>query len=701
MRGFLGYAGTAVVVVLVLSLTVAGQLLPFQVVRAIQSADAIEQSFRFDPRTGELVRAPFGVPEGGVPTPGPDVVVGLIESTGQFGRVGPIGEGTVGLALRTTSCNKGDAPLHWFQLPSTDHPLIAMNMYRLQPVDGAERFEQIGQSWVKHAFAVFEGDACQYGCMSSGSNDMLGVGCSDPYSSSLNATQCGLGPRAAFNPYTGAMLLGPAVGGSPCGALNFPSRNHNGHSHNGISHRLQVKDVDLMPEFNVDARYFVEAQYVTPHEFTDAAAFGNQNMHNNVSWQEVSVTGPNMLGQFVFANVTGTIPEEQAVDAWISATKRLVEPAPGEDGRAFVAYDVTNLGTGFWRYEFAVYNMNLDRAIGSFSVPVVAGTTVTNMGFSAPLNHAPEANTPTWSNDPWSIVHENEAVTFSTLPLAFDPNANAIRFGTLYNFRFDADAPPGNADATVGFFKIIGESTVLVAAPSPPCMEDFECDDKVTCNGVEACIGGECISPFTEDCNKNGREDTCDIAEMFSDDINVNSVPDECEQLGDFDGDGDTDLNDYKGFFGCWLDPSGNNCAVFDLNGDGTIGLPDFGVFQRMFEAGTACPVVTGTGLNPGEGDGPLVQIFVSYTSDDGMVAMHPCLPIIGCIEIILSPSGQGQITMACAETFSLGEVSFVDGEGEVTFMGEITFERGEDIACGTQISLRLAQPCNIELDVE
>ncbi len=49
---------------------------------------------------------------------------------------------------------------------------------------------------------------------------------------------------------------------------------------------------------------------------------------------------------------------------------------------------------------------------------------------------------------------------------AQNQNANAIRFGTLYNFRFDADQPPQNANATVDFFKTGSPMTVAIQAPA-------------------------------------------------------------------------------------------------------------------------------------------------------------------------------------------------------------------------------------------
>ena len=128
----------------------------------------------------------------------------------------------VGLGIGTTSCNNGDQPLHWFALPQTDHPVIPQNFYRMSGgVNNNDRFEQIGQSWLKHAFLALENNACNFGCNTSGctTGSNLCPGCSDPYDSSLNASQTGIGSRAWVNPFSGS----------------YPStaNNHNGHS----SHR--------------------------------------------------------------------------------------------------------------------------------------------------------------------------------------------------------------------------------------------------------------------------------------------------------------------------------------------------------------------------------------------------------------------------------------------------------------------------------
>ena len=89
---------------------------------------------------------------------GPDVIVGDIEDVAQFDP--PVGT-QVGLAIGTDSCNNGDQPLDWFASPSNDHPVVPQNLYRMSGgADNTERFEQIGQSWMKHTFEALEESVC-------------------------------------------------------------------------------------------------------------------------------------------------------------------------------------------------------------------------------------------------------------------------------------------------------------------------------------------------------------------------------------------------------------------------------------------------------------------------------------------------------------------------------------------------------------
>ena len=131
-----------------------------------------------------------------------------------------------------------------------------------------------------------------------------------------------------------------------------------------------------------------------------------------------------------------------------------------------MGYKVTNPSTGVWHYEYALYNQNLDRSIQSFSVPFGPGANISNISFHGPIQHPGWANDGTqgdagYSSTPWVVTQNGFSFTWSTETFAQNQNANAIRFGTLYNFRFDADQAPNPTNATVGYFKT-GSPTVAV-----------------------------------------------------------------------------------------------------------------------------------------------------------------------------------------------------------------------------------------------
>ena len=389
--------------------------------------------------------------------PGPDVIVGEIEDVAQFDP--PVGT-QVGLAIGTDSCNNGDQPVDWFALPQTDHPVVPQNLYRMSGgVDNTNRFEQIGQSWMKHTFLALEDFVCG-NCNTSGcqTGTHLCPGCSDPYVSGLNGDQDQIGSRAWINPFTGS----------------FPqnANNHTGHSHNGVSHRILVETSDLIPAQNTGASYFGEAAYLTPHEYTWCQSHPTQcNMFNNYSYRQFSVTGGPTT--FNFPSVGATVRMQPAIHAWVAtgATVSQAQPDPGNDGAWFMGYKVTNPSAGVWHYEYALLNMNLDRSIQSFSVPLGGGVNISNVGFHAPPQHPGWANDGTFNNQgyssaTWAVTQVSDSITWNCETFAVNQNANAIRWGTLYNFRFDADQPPEDASATVGYFKTGAPSTVAIQAPA-------------------------------------------------------------------------------------------------------------------------------------------------------------------------------------------------------------------------------------------
>ena len=451
--------------------------------------------------------------------PGPDVIVGNLLDFVQSEN-GSVG-GRVGLALGTDACNQGTIDVDWFALPNSDHPFIPQNVYRMSGgATNNERFEQLGQSWGKHAFAAASSNSCGFGCNGVGGTQ-LGSGCSDAYGAGLNGSQTGIGSRAWVNPFSGSFNGSTA-------------NNHSGHSHDVTSHRMLVDVNDLNTSLNPGATYFAEAEYIVPHEGSWCQSHPDQcNMYNNASYKQYTVTGINQ--PFSFSAVGSTVRAHPAITAWTGATVNQIEPDHGNDGIWFMGYKVTNPSTGVWHYEYALYNQNLDRSIQSFSVPVGPGVNISNIGFHAPIQQPGWANDGTFNNQgysstPWSVTQDASSITWSTETFAQNQNANAIRFGTLYNFRFDADQAPNPTNAMVGYFKTGSPSFVGVQAagnvplPSPtptptaspsPTSTATPTPTPIPCAGLTIIQISGSIVPGTTDIGNHGDDQVTTIALPF------------------------------------------------------------------------------------------------------------------------------------------------------------------------------------------
>jgi hypothetical protein len=368
------------------------------------------------------------------PSNGADVIVGDVSGCSTYGTVGTISAYSLG----TTSCNIGNAELLWTS-NNTNHPVIGQNIYRLD--DG--RFQQIGQSWLKHGFTALQQNLC-CPCQSSGTGARLGIGCSDPYGSGLNGTQSGLGPRSEVNAYTGAFLY-------PFGAQ--------GQSGNAIYKRAQVERTDVDPANFPNALYYGEAQYVAP----DDAAAGNGG--NNVSWRRLNRPGTQTSGSFTLSTTGSTVRMQPALMAWKVADPSVdvqIVDIPGE-GRLWVASNCYQGTGGTFRYEYVVFNLNSHRSVRSFTVPIGAGAAVINAGMSWPKSHSGEP----YAATPWTAQNLGDRVEWSTETFAANPNANAIRWGTTYSFWFESTNGPEAKVATLGLFRAgaAADPTTSVCGP--------------------------------------------------------------------------------------------------------------------------------------------------------------------------------------------------------------------------------------------
>jgi len=405
------------------------------------------------------------------PVLGPDVVVNQITDVARWGT--DVAGTTTAYSVGTDSCNPGDYPLLWIDsnnyLPdydATQHPVISQNMFRLKSYGQYSRFEQLGQSWLKHGFVSTNSPGCGT-CLPSNiwrpsiqalqniGGDALGVNCSDTYGASLNGSQGNLGPKNIVDATKGTS---PFIRGGATGD-------------NTTKSRLQVPTVDVASQ-PAGTRFFVDALYIT----ADDAQFVRPNQTiatnalNNASWRELTLASINNSSP-TFAGITRQ--RDPGVLAWKFADPAVVvsivdhddtqNPGTGwRDGlgnpsfpntfirsRYWVLGKTTDLGGGLFRYEYVVYNHNSDRSANQFSVPMPAGATVTDTFFRAPRWHSGE----TYSNNAWTNARNGNALTFSTDSFATTPNANALRWGNTFNFGFTTNVAPVTGGATISLFK--------------------------------------------------------------------------------------------------------------------------------------------------------------------------------------------------------------------------------------------------------
>lgn len=378
---------------------------------------------------------------------GPDVIVGDLTGPRKWGTINDVTSYSIG----TVSCNIGDENLLWIA-DTNEHPVIAQNIYRIK--DG--RFEQIGMSWLKHGFTALTGNLC--GTCNGQGGSVLGVGCSDPYGASLNGSQGRLGPRFEVNAFTGYF------------EYPFYAQGDTGDT---LYKRIQIHNDDVNPALNPGAIYVGEGHYITQ----DDAASGNG--WNNASWRRLSIGSYGQGGWGMdFTNETNRT--EPAIYAWRQydpqvELRRISVP---DEGQFIAGVRVTPNGDDTWHYEYAVFNLNSHRSAGSFSVPV-GNATITNVGFKDVEYHSGEP----YTDDDWSHSISDGMLTWSTSTYDVDPNANALRWSTLYNFRFDADVPPTDGHVEVGLFRPGTPESVsgLISVPDAPTvvLGDTNCDGVV------------------------------------------------------------------------------------------------------------------------------------------------------------------------------------------------------------------------------
>ncbi|MBN8644439.1 MAG: hypothetical protein J0L61_04260 [Planctomycetes bacterium] len=399
------------------------------------------------------------------PTPAPSISTGpdvVASGIGSSSGSSPFGDSTTGgvttngsvgsvvaYSVGTISCNIGTADAIWTS-GTNAHPLIGTQIYRYRIVNGAGQFDQIGLNWLKHSFCAADAANCSQltnpaGALGGGSGcQWLGRFATDTYGAGLNGSQSSLGPRSEVNPWTGAYPYPYVLGAGATG--------------DAIYKRTQVKTADLI----AGANYVVEVVYIC----TDEPA---ANRYNNYSYRIGTSSGTTI-------SMTGSTEAlRPAIVGWKEkydnqVTLVNIDPSGLSDGRLILGYRVTQTGPTTWHYEYNVFNMNNHNSVRSFSVPVSGGVSMSNVDFNDVDYHSGEP----YSGTDWPLTTGGGAATWATQTFAQNSNANAIRWSTMYSFRFDANAAPRTGTATLGMFRSGSSVTVEnVLVPTVPTPERF------------------------------------------------------------------------------------------------------------------------------------------------------------------------------------------------------------------------------------
>jgi len=326
---------------------------------------------------------------------------------------------------------------------SDQHPFLVWATYR---VDADGRIKQVGVSGVKHAFYTVN-----WNCGCAGGN-IIWPTCEDTYSNYNNDSSSDLGPRSEIIPFTAQWGRCGSVYDANCDG----NEDGDGGARDLYQFRESVTESELETPVATGAHYYHEYWYIVRDD---------NAIYNSMGYREVSFdkSGANWNVNLVDDNPNGAdFHLGPVLNLWIDPTS---PPANAQNqelstplGRARIAVKVTDLGSNQWRYEYAVQNFDYAHAqidaahpdepnlmvdsnhgFGRFSVPVVAGTTITGLRFD---------DTDTNPSNDWSANTANNAVTWT------GQAGHPLDWGTMFHFEFVANAPPGS-----GTIQLVGVAT--------------------------------------------------------------------------------------------------------------------------------------------------------------------------------------------------------------------------------------------------
>jgi hypothetical protein len=333
--------------------------------------------------------------------------------------VGTFPDGRAGLSTSTTSCNVGNVQVPWQAPMAENHPGITQSLYRSM----GNRFEQVGTAWVKHGFFALASSQCTTCQGGSPQGLFLGIGCSDTYGTSNNGNRLYLGPRDEWNPHTADWeACGSFFDGVPVDC----QRSQNGSGFGTVDHRLEAFDYDLgLP----GATYFYEANYLVRNDV---------DKFNNIGSRACTMSWSGSAWNFSTPGASNPLVAGPAINRY-GDMRTVVSLAPS-DGRVVLAVKTVDLGGGLWRYEYALFNWDLDRKVRAFTVPTCGDA------FDFYFHDVDDQPANDWQP---TISAGNLTWTFPDISLPGHKVAGPLGFATLYNFGFTSSAAPGTRNSVL------------------------------------------------------------------------------------------------------------------------------------------------------------------------------------------------------------------------------------------------------------
>ncbi|MBX3406145.1 MAG: hypothetical protein KF869_05205 [Phycisphaeraceae bacterium] len=347
------------------------------------------------------------------------------------------------------------------------HPVQAPNLYRLITSSGVSRFEQIGMGWAFHAGVPL--NQAGFCTCEGGGGTSIGPGCSDPHTATSAGSAMNLGPRWQVNAASGALTH----------PYTAPSGTNAG--------RLQFAVADVTPALNPGAAYF--AELIVVH----AEDAGDGNALNNASVRPVLTS---LAGDNPVISLSGaTSPGVAAIQLWKDLVPGVVEAFVdvAGDGRFIVAARAVRLGGNQWDYEYAVFNLNSHRSAKSFTVQMPPGAAAVTPGFHDVSYHSGDGpGGATIVGTDWAFAQSADAAAWQTDDFAVDEAANALRWGTMYNFRLRGGVSPDLGEAVIGLFRPGSPEAVAAVVPvpaRPSCLADHDGNGHVEVADIFAFLG--------------------------------------------------------------------------------------------------------------------------------------------------------------------------------------------------------------------